>query len=544
MNGGLAEGLLVGVVAAPLALLALCLARPARPTLPALLAVAPLPAVAAAVLALSGPALEVDVPSLRLSLRLDTPGALLLCPAALLWSAAGLWAAGWLRQQGAARLRFLGCWLLTMTGSLGIFAVADLPGFYFFFALVSLPAYGLIVHADTAAARRAGAVYIAFAVLGEALLLLGFVLLAAGVPGGSLEIRDVMAALPASPWRTSAIVFTAAGFLFKTGAVPVHVWMPPTYTAAPIPAAAALSGAAVKAGVIGLLRFLPFDDVGLASALVLVGLASAFYGVTVGLMQVNPRTVLAYSSISQMGVIATLLGMGWAATDATVRLDAAFYAANHALAKGGLFLAVGVMAGRADRYGRATLAAAAVLALGLGGLPLTGGALAKQVAKSTLGDGVVGGLALASTVGTALLMSHFLATLARKASQHPEPAPGAAGLWAWRATAAAAVGLPWLLYGIVAGDPAAALAPAVLLAAAWPVAAGVGLWFVLRPWLDRLPRLPAGDGLAMLETVFVSVCRLGDAAMWLDLRWRAWPLAGVSLLAVALVLTIATASRG
>jgi formate hydrogenlyase subunit 3/multisubunit Na+/H+ antiporter MnhD subunit len=194
--------------------------------------------------------------------------------------------------------------------------------------------------------------------------------------------------------------------------------------------------------------------------LVLLGLASAFYGVAVGLTQANPRTVLAYSSISQMGVIAALLGMGWAATDATVRLDAAFYGANHALAKGGLFLAIGAMAGRTGDRGRATIAAAAVLALGLGGLPLTGGALAKQVAKSALGDGLVGGLMLASSVGTTVLMMHFLALLAREAGR-PDSVPGAAGRWAWRATVVAAVGLPWLLFGIVADGPGTALAPAV-----------------------------------------------------------------------------------
>ena len=73
------------------------------------------------------------------------------------------------------------CWLLTLTGSLGVFIAADLLGFYLVFALASLPAYGLIVHDDDdGAAQRAGGVYMAFTVLGEAFLLLGFVLLAGG----------------------------------------------------------------------------------------------------------------------------------------------------------------------------------------------------------------------------------------------------------------------------------------------------------------------------------------------------------------------------
>ena len=73
-------------------------------------------------------------------------------------------------------------WLLTLTGSLGVFIAADLVSFYLSSPLVSLAAYGLIVHDGDAAARRAGAVYMAFAVLGEAFLLMAFVLLAAGDP--------------------------------------------------------------------------------------------------------------------------------------------------------------------------------------------------------------------------------------------------------------------------------------------------------------------------------------------------------------------------
>jgi len=91
----------------------------------------------------------------------------------------------------------------------------------------------------------------AFTVLGEAFLLMGFVLLAAGEPSGSLRIADVMAALPGSPWRDAALALTIAGFGLKIALVPMHGWMPLAYTAAPIPAATVLSGAAVKAGVIG-----------------------------------------------------------------------------------------------------------------------------------------------------------------------------------------------------------------------------------------------------------------------------------------------------
>src|SRR5262249_38583965 len=153
--------------------------------------------------------------------------------------------------------RFATWWLMTLVGNLGVFLSADLVSFYVLFTLATLAAYGLIVHEATSASWRAGAVYIALAVLGEALLLMAFVLLAAGSPEGSLAIRGAVAALPTSQWRAAARALLVLGFGLKIGLVPLHVWMPLTYAAAPIPAAAVLSGAAVNAGVIGLIRFLP-----------------------------------------------------------------------------------------------------------------------------------------------------------------------------------------------------------------------------------------------------------------------------------------------
>src|SRR5258708_23402734 len=85
-----------------------------------------------------------------------------------------------------------------------------------------------------------------------------------------------------------------------------------------------------------------------------------------------------------MGVIAAVLGMGRAAGDQGVALDAAFYAATHVLAKGALFLAVCVVAVTATRRLRPTLLLAAVLALGLRGLPVTDVARAKRALNARL----------------------------------------------------------------------------------------------------------------------------------------------------------------
>jgi multicomponent Na+:H+ antiporter subunit A len=128
-------------------------------------------------------------------------------------------------------------------------------------------------------------------------------------------------------------------------------------------------------------------------ALAAIGFVSAFYGVAIGITQQNPKTILAYSSISQMGVILAVIGMTLASGDAGAPPKVAFYAANHVLVKGALFLAVGVAAATDFRRDRLALILTAALALSLAGLPFTGGALAKLAVKGPLGYGLAASLA-------------------------------------------------------------------------------------------------------------------------------------------------------
>ncbi|MGB6325106.1 MAG: proton-conducting transporter membrane subunit [Methylocella sp.] len=367
---------------------------------------------------------------------------------------------------------------------------------------------------------------------------MGFVLLAAAEPSGSLRIADVMAALPGSPWRDAALALTIAGFGPKIALVPMHGWMPLAYTAAPIPAAAVLSGAAVKAGVIGLIRFLPFESAlpGWGEALAVLGLFSAFYGVAIGITQQNPKTVLAYSSISQMGVITAVLGMGLAAADKGTALDVAFFAAHHVLVKGALFLAIGVAAASSARPMWWVLPPAAVLALSLAGLPLTGGALAKLAVKAPLGDGVVGSLATVSAAGTTLLMLHFLRRLARGSSQDARAAAPARLALPWLAMALASLLAPWLLYPAVGGHVADALSPAALQEVLWPVLIGAALAPGLWLWGNRLPRVAEGDIIAAWEAAFRASYAFGTKLERMDARLRQWPAAALSLLAIGVVL--------
>ena len=540
-----ATALLAGSLAVPVAVLLACVFRRARHHMPSLLALAPLPALAAALLVSPGTMLVLPEPPFRMTLALDGPGAMLLGVSALLWIAAGAYASIYLRADPNAG-RFAEWWLLTLAGNIGVFVAADLVSFYLTYSVVSLAAWGLIVHDGSPASRPAGIVYVGLAVLGEAFLLMAFVFMAAATSSGSLLIRDAVAALPSSPWRGAALVLLMLGFGLKIGLVPGHVWMPLAYTATPIPAAAALSGAGVKAGVIGLIRFLPLGASmpQWGEALAAAGLLSAFYGVVVGITQKNPKTVLAYSSISQMGLLAAALGMGLASGDAEAGLGASFSAAHHVLVKGGLFLAIGLVALAGARLWP-VLIPAAVLALGLGGLPLTGGALVKLAVKAQFGEGVGGALAAISAAGSTLLMLHFLRCVIRTAPDRTETAQPVGYSGTWLLVAIAAVAVPWALFPAVGrGSPSQALALATLWAALWPVLIGgvlaLGLWL----WEDRLPRVPAGDIVVVGEAATRATVTWGEAVERADGWLRQWPVASVSLLTLVIMLGVAMLAWG
>ncbi|MCA3564478.1 MAG: NADH/ubiquinone/plastoquinone (complex I) [Methylocystis sp.] len=501
---------------------------------------APIPALLAALFARGGGIVMSPEP-LRLTLALDDVGAMLLGGAALLWSAAGFYAATYLRGQPGTG-RFAVWWLLTLAGSLGTFMVADMTSFYLAFSVASLSAYGLVSFETTARAKRAGDVYMALALLGEAFILLAFVILALGVPIGNPLIREAVAALPSSPLLAPALILLVLGFGLKMGLAPLHVWMPLAHPVAPMPASAALSGIIVKAGVIGLMRFLPLDAglPGWGGGLVALGLFTAFYAVAVGITQQQVKTVLAYSTVSQMGVVAAVLGAGMAAGAPGTALLAAFYALHHLLVKGALFLGVGIVAGSAPRHRILIVLAMGVLALSLAGLPLTSGALAKYAAKPLFGDGLAAALATLSAVGSTLLMLHFLRLLREMPAADPDAAPEAGILLPWAIVALASLVMPWILFQPVAGYALADLFEAkALWTAIWPLLLGGVLAIALFRIGRALPQVPEGDVIVLAGTLWPLVQATGRQIETAD-RWlRQWPVASAMLIVIAISFALA-----
>ena len=533
--------LLAAVLALPLAMLAACLWAPVRSRILALLPVAPLPGIAAALLCVGAPPLRLAPGAWAPVLMLDLVGAILLGAAALLWALAALYARRYLRGDGNAG-RFGVCWLMTLTGCLGAFVAADMVTLYLLLGLLTLGACGLVLHEQTPPAWRGGRMYLAMALFGESCALMGFVLLAAASPDGGLLIRDAVRALPGSPLRDPTLALLIVGLGLKAGLVPLHMWMPLAHAAAPVPASAVLSGAVVKVGIVGLIRFLPLEHAmpDWGQALAAAGLFTALYGVAIGITQSHPKAVLAYSSVSQMGVIVAVLGMGWSVGDASAALSAAFYASHHVLVKGTLFLAVGLVAATAaPRLLWPVLAVAAVLGLGLGGLPLTGGALAKYAVKGPLGDGLAGTLGEVSAAGTTLLVLHFVHRLRRFASQQPGAAAPAGLWWPWCLLALASLLVPWALYlSVPGGTVGDVLAPAVLRAALLPMLAGAAAALALQRFGAGLPRMPVGDLVLLIDAVIGRCVAAGPALGRVDARLLHWPVALVLLLATVLAFGI------
>lgn len=501
---------------------------------------APLPALGAALFAQETTFSIGTVGRLQMVLLLDSPRALLLGAVALLWSFAGAFAATSLRLDAHAA-RFSFAWLLSLTGCVGVFMAGDLVSFYLLFALVSLAASVLVVHDGTPKAMRAARVYLALAVLGEAFLLLAFVRLATGVSSGSAFIHDAVAALADSPQRNGTLLLLLLGFGVKAGLVPLHGWLPLAHPAAPTPASAVLSGAIIKTGIIGLIVFLPLGTAlsEWGTAITAIGFVTAFTGVLLGITQSNPKTILAYSSVSQMGVTVAVIGAGLGAGALSAGEAAAFYAMHHVFVKGALFLSVGVMNSFAARARWMVLVPSCVLALSFAGMPLTGGSIAKLATKEFFTSDLNTWLAVFAGSGSALLMLHFMRHLAKSPLQ-ATPARFEAGLVVpWLLTVVTALIAPWLLYGsVLGGESSAALTPAALWSALWPVLIGAAAALIVSGSGRHLPAVPEGDLIIFAER--------GTAVAWartaileqVEHAARRWSVAGMALLAIIVLLTL------
>ncbi len=437
---------------------------------------------------------------------------------ALIWFAAGIHGRGHL-ADGDHCERFCVFWLFTLAGNIGLILALDVALFYTSFALMTFAAYGLIVHVGGETARRAGRVYVVRGVLGEALILLGLLLAAQATETPLLPmLAELPEAIAGAPERDLIIASLWLGFGIKAGLPLLHFSLPLAYGAAPVPAAAALAGAMIKAGLLGWLVTLPLGFVGLqhwGTIILLTGLFAAFAAALIGVNQKQPRVVLAYSSISQMGLITVGIGAWMVSPEQGPQLAVAItiFALHHALAKAALFLGTDVVRHRTRRPVFWLWLGLGIPALALAGLLPSG-----LLAKTSLKYGVMAAtevpaawsylpllLSLAA-IGTTALMARHLWLLRLEAGRD-DAQPTAWHGWAL-ITAATLLGVLLLpLWGIDAPWMAAA---GGLADALWPLAAGLGLAALAWRWLRPLP-IPPADVLLLLTPLPGLALRAGRA---------------------------------
>lgn len=425
-----------------------------------LVVLAPLPALVAAVTLPIGTSVSLPWLLLGVELGLDDTGRVFLLFSGLLWLVAGLYAAG-NPASNRNTLRYRIFFLLAMAGNLGLIVAQDMVSFYLGFTLMGLAAYGLVAQPVSQRARQAARRYLLWTIAGELILFVAVVLLAAQNDGAL-----ALSVLESNPPAGFIVPLLIIGFGIKLALPGLHFWLPQAYAVTPPAAVAVLSGAMIKAGLLGWLRFLPPGDALLAGwgqVLIGIGVTGIFFAAIKGLLQQRPRLVLGYSSISKMGVLTSGMGatLAWP-TAAPVLIGAVvLYAAHHALVKAALFLGLGLVE-RGGGLRPWLLPGLALVALALAGAPLTSGALAKSALTAALPQQAHYLLSVlaASAFATTLMMARFLFLIVRRRTGVTSPYPTASVI-AWL-----------LLLAVIAAFPFAFADAGEFLTGAIPVILG------------------------------------------------------------------------
>ena len=275
------------------------------------------------------------------------------------------------------------------TAMLGVVLAGDLVLLVVFWELTTLCSFLLIAGRGTTGSRPATRAL--FVTAGGGLALLGAVVLLV-VRTGSSDIATVLAEAPGalSPSELSIVgVLVMLAAFTKSAQLPFHFWLPGAMVAI-TPVSAYLHAATlVKAGIYLLLLFSPLfaNTPGWHLTLMGVGLSTAVFGAYQALKQNDLKALLAYSTVSQLGLMVALVGVGTAASLAA----ATVLVAAHALFKATLFMLVGIIdreAGSRDirqlsglwRVMPVTAGLTALAAMSMAGLPPLVGFVAKEEA--------------------------------------------------------------------------------------------------------------------------------------------------------------------
>ncbi len=300
--------------------------------------------------------LPLGLPWLHWHVRLDALSGFFFCVLGLPLVAVCLFGPGYIREfaRGKHGLAGLGLFTGLFVAGMEMVLLAD-DAFFFMIAweLMSVASYFLVTyHHEHAGSRRAGFLYLLMAEVGAIAIILALAVLASFGDSFTFDGLHHVALTPA--WASIAFVLGLIGFGMKAGLVPLHAWLPEAHPAAPSHISALMSGVMLKVAIYGFIRFaldlLPELFWQWGVLVLILGAGSALLGILYALQQQNLKRLLAYSSVENVGIIFTALGLsiiffsnGLKPLGVLGLLAALMHCLNHALFKSLLFLGVGVI---------------------------------------------------------------------------------------------------------------------------------------------------------------------------------------------------------
>ena len=232
--------------------------------------------------------------------------------ALLMWSMTALFSREYFAHY-RNRNRYYFFFLMTLGATLGVFMSNDLYTAFIFFEIMSFTSYTWVAHDEKPGAMKASGTYLAVAVIGGLVMLMGIMMLYYKL--GTIKIGELcQAAIPVfqsgedTGYMFAAGIMILFGFGAKAGMFPLHIWLPKAHPVAPAPASALLSGILTKSGIYGvlILCFEIFSGNESWGILILVlGVITMFTGAVLAVFSIDFKRTLACSSMSQIGFILT-----------------------------------------------------------------------------------------------------------------------------------------------------------------------------------------------------------------------------------------------
>lgn len=343
-----------------------------------------------------------DICGMGLNFRLDGFRTIFATVTAFMWMMTTLFSKEYL-AHARNRNRYYLFLLITFGATMGVFLSDDLFTTFVFFEMMSMASYVCVVHDEKKEAMYAGAVYLAVAVIGGMVTLMGLFMLYHVT--GTLKLDELLPVCQSMFAANSTWFYVCGGCILfgfgaKAGMYPLHVWLPMAHPVAPAPASALLSGIITKTGIFGVIVISSniFLHNGYWGFVILMfGVVTMLVGGILAVFSMDLKRTLACSSMSQLGFIFVGIGMQGLLghENALAVRGTMLHMFNHSNLKLVLFMAAGVVVMNLHKlnlneirgFGRKKpllLYTFLMGSLGIGGIPLFNGYISKTLIHESI----------------------------------------------------------------------------------------------------------------------------------------------------------------